>query len=225
MPKKILKHHRPSVPLRPDNRRRLQEEIARRVEVLLQQGYPEDEAQYLAEKQILPRFFITPATDLRQEREISLLKEQVLQNLADIYSLKRVLRKYNIPRSQFTYWMNNDPEFARAFMEVEMDWGDDLEEEAINRAISGGSDSLLIMLLKGHRQRYRTPPASISASANSSSDAQAFGGNTEAVLNALPTAKFSLAKKLESMALAQATRQQIAPPDKLQLSAPGEAES
>ena len=58
--------------------------------------------------------------------------------------------------SRFTHykWLQNDPDYAEAFHEAERSAITSLEDEARKRAI-GGSDTLLIFLLKGLRpERY-----------------------------------------------------------------------
>lgn len=52
-------------------------------------------------------------------------------------------------------WKREDPNFASKIEEYRDVVGDDLEEEAVRRA-KGGSDLLLIFLLKGHKpEKYR----------------------------------------------------------------------
>jgi len=52
-------------------------------------------------------------------------------------------------------WMKNDPSYAAAYQEARKIAGDMLEAEAFRRAF-GGSDTLVIFLLKAHKpELYR----------------------------------------------------------------------
>lgn len=57
-------------------------------------------------------------------------------------------RAVNISRKSIYDWEKNDPEFAAAMREAEKEVVEILENTALQRATSGGSDQLLMFLLK-----------------------------------------------------------------------------
>jgi AcrR family transcriptional regulator len=57
-------------------------------------------------------------------------------------------RAVNISRKSVYDWEKNDPEFAAAMREAEKEVVEILENTALQRATSGGSDQLLMFLLK-----------------------------------------------------------------------------
>lgn len=53
-------------------------------------------------------------------------------------------------------WLREDPAYLARFQDAQQERNDRLEEEAIRRAIDGGSDQLLMFLLKGNMpERYK----------------------------------------------------------------------
>jgi hypothetical protein len=62
----------------------------------------------------------------------------------------------DIARTTFYEWIKDDPEFKAAYEAAREEAVQVLEDEAIRRATIGGSDTLLIFLLKAARpQKYR----------------------------------------------------------------------
>ena len=62
----------------------------------------------------------------------------------------------DIARTTFYEWIKDDPEFKAAYEAAREEAVQVLEDEAIKRATIGGSDTLLIFLLKAARpQKYR----------------------------------------------------------------------
>ena len=62
----------------------------------------------------------------------------------------------DIARATFYGWLRDDPEFKAAYEAAREEAIQVLEDEAIRRATIGGSDTLLIFLLKAARpQKYR----------------------------------------------------------------------
>src|SRR5689334_17864049 len=79
-----------------------------------------------------------------------------LEVLAETARVTVAAEAIKVHRSTVYAWRKEDPEFAKAWDAAEALAVDVLEEAAIARALEGGSDRLLIMLLRAKRpERYR----------------------------------------------------------------------
>ena len=83
-------------------------------------------------------------------------KAAVLAAFKKCASVTRACEIADIARATFYGWLKDDPEFKAAYEAAREEAVEVLEEEAIRRATIGGSDTLLIFLLKGMRpDKYR----------------------------------------------------------------------
>lgn len=57
-----------------------------------------------------------------------------------------------ISRNALHVWRSEDPDFAAAYDDALEQGTDRLEDVAVQRAIDGGSDTMLIFMLKGRRR-------------------------------------------------------------------------
>jgi len=152
-----LKYHKPNGHLTPANRAEMLQNIKERKFGLIEMGYPEDDAQYLAESEVVPRFFITPATDLKREKHDTILQEFALQTLSEHKTLKRAmafLEPYGISRSLWRQWITDNPDFREALERVLEDLGDYYEGMAHDRVATGmGSDRLLLSMMRAYNPK------------------------------------------------------------------------
>ena len=85
-----------------------------------------------------------------------LKKPAVLSAFKKCASVTKACEIADISRSSFYEWLKEDPEFKAAYEAAREEAIQVLEDEAIKRATIGGSDTLLIFLLKAARpQKYR----------------------------------------------------------------------
>ena len=85
-----------------------------------------------------------------------LKKPAVLSAFKKCASVTKACEIADISRSSFYEWLKEDPEFKAAYEAAREEAVQVLEDEAIRRATIGGSDTLLIFLLKAARpQKYR----------------------------------------------------------------------
>jgi hypothetical protein len=85
-----------------------------------------------------------------------LKKAAVLSAFKNCANVTRACEIADIARATFYSWLKEDPEFKAAYEAAREEAVEVLEDEAIRRATVGGSDTLLIFLLKAARpQKYR----------------------------------------------------------------------
>jgi hypothetical protein len=85
-----------------------------------------------------------------------LKKTAVLSAFKNCANVTRACEIADIARATFYGWLKEDPEFKAAYEAAREEAVQVLEDEAIRRATIGGSDTLLIFLLKAARpQKYR----------------------------------------------------------------------
>ena len=98
-----------------------------------------------------------PSTSGKTPIENGHLKKQaVLSAFKNCANVTRACEIADIARATFYSWLKEDPEFKAAYEAAREEAVEVLEEEAIRRATIGGSDTLLIFLLKGMRpDKYR----------------------------------------------------------------------
>jgi len=82
-------------------------------------------------------------------------REAFLRTLAESCNVSASCRVAGISRTAAYAWRRDEPEFAAAWDDAEGEAIDALEGVAYARAISGESDRMLEILLKGHRPQYR----------------------------------------------------------------------
>jgi hypothetical protein len=117
------------------------------------------DAQYMAECEVMPKFYMTPLIDREELRRENTLKELSLRTLVRHKTLKRALRSlepYGVTRMLWRSWVINDANFAAAVEAVSEDIGEYFEGIAIDRVEGGeGSDALLLKMMQAYRpQRY-----------------------------------------------------------------------
>jgi len=82
-------------------------------------------------------------------------REKFLEVLEATCNVTAACRAAKVGRSAMYAWRNDDPEFARAWADAEASAIDNLEGVAYERGMTGQSDKLIEILLKGHRpERY-----------------------------------------------------------------------
>ena len=82
-------------------------------------------------------------------------REKFLETLRATCNVSAACRSSKVGRSAMYAWRKEDEEFAAAWDEAEAEAVDNLEGVAYERAMSGQSDRLVEVLLKGHRrERY-----------------------------------------------------------------------
>jgi hypothetical protein len=85
-----------------------------------------------------------------------LKKQAVLSAFKNCANVTKACEIADIARATFYGWLKEDPEFKAAYEAAREEAVEVLEDEAIRRATVGGSDTLLIFLLKAARpQKYR----------------------------------------------------------------------
>ena len=85
-----------------------------------------------------------------------LKKAAVLAAFKNCANVTKACELVDIARATFYGWLRDDPEFKAAYEASREEAIQVLEDEAIKRATIGGSDTLLIFLLKAARpQKYR----------------------------------------------------------------------
>src|SRR6516225_7944404 len=85
-----------------------------------------------------------------------LKKTAVLSAFKNCANVTRACEIADIARATFYGWLKEDPEFKAAYEATREEAIQVLEDEAIKRATIGGSDTLLIFLLKAAKpQKYR----------------------------------------------------------------------
>jgi len=85
-----------------------------------------------------------------------LKKPAVLSAFKNCANVTRACEIADIARATFYEWLKEDPEFKAAYEATREEAIQVLEDEAIKRATIGGSDTLLIFLLKAAKpQKYR----------------------------------------------------------------------
>lgn len=83
-------------------------------------------------------------------------KARALKHYVEFGTVTAACRAAGIDRTTWYWWRTHDKDFDIAVKEAEEAVADDLEQEAINRAKEGKSDTLLIFLLKGLRpEKYK----------------------------------------------------------------------
>lgn len=92
----------------------------------------------------------------KQERPQSEAKKAIfLEKYREAGTRLVACRAANVSRSAVFAWEKNDPDFASAMREAEKDVVEILENTALQRATRGGSDQLLMFLLKARdRNKY-----------------------------------------------------------------------
>ena len=89
------------------------------------------------------------------ERALAIAKRDFLATLLETCNIAESCRRANVARKTAVAWRDVDAAFAEAWDEALEAGLDDLEQTARKRA-HGGSDLLLMFLLKAHRpDRYR----------------------------------------------------------------------
>jgi hypothetical protein len=85
-----------------------------------------------------------------------LKKAAVLAAFKNCANVTKACELVDIARATFYGWLRDDPEFKAAYEASREEAIQVLEDEAVRRATVGGSDTLLIFLLKALRpQKYR----------------------------------------------------------------------
>ena len=85
-----------------------------------------------------------------------LKKPAVIAAFKNCANVTKACELVDIARATFYGWLKDDPEFKAAYEAAREEAIQVLEDEAIKRATIGGSDTLLIFLLKAARpQKYR----------------------------------------------------------------------
>jgi hypothetical protein len=79
-------------------------------------------------------------------------RQRILSVLAQGLSYTRGAEAVGIGRTALHAWLNDEPDFRDACLEAIEAGTDRLEDEAVRRAIEGGSDTMLIFLMKGRRR-------------------------------------------------------------------------
>lgn len=82
-------------------------------------------------------------------------REDFLSTLAASCNVSQACRSANISRAAAYEWRADDAGFAAAWSDAEGAAIDELEGVAYKRAMSGESDRMIEILLKGHRSKYR----------------------------------------------------------------------
>lgn len=82
-------------------------------------------------------------------------RETFLKTLRETCNVSAACRVADIARSAAYAWRNDEQSFAAEWLDAEAEAVDNLEGIAYERAMSGQSDRLVEILLKGHRpERY-----------------------------------------------------------------------
>lgn len=82
-------------------------------------------------------------------------REAFIETLRKSCNVSAACRAANIARSAAYNWRKDDEEFASEWADAEAEAIDNLEGVAYERAMSGESDRMVEILLKGHRpERY-----------------------------------------------------------------------
>lgn len=87
----------------------------------------------------------------RKAVQIVQLKKKFIEKYPELYTVTATCEGIGIGRQTFYDWLN-DTDFAQEYEQTKEAVADNLEAKALERAMAGLSDTLIIFLLKGLRR-------------------------------------------------------------------------
>lgn len=92
----------------------------------------------------------TTMTPAQKAQRTAINQQRFIKAYEQTYNVTTACQMIRIARTSVYEWIDEYPEFARMFAEVRQKFVDDLEAEAVRRAMQG-SDRLIEFLLRSHR--------------------------------------------------------------------------
>lgn len=97
-----------------------------------------------------PDIIKATTTPAQKAQRTVINQQRFIKAYEQTYNVTTACQMVRIARTSVYDWLDEYPEFARMFAEVRQKFVDDLEAEAVRRALQG-SDRLIEFLLRSHR--------------------------------------------------------------------------